>query len=192
MAEDKNKETLTARRDLLAAGAGLLAAGAAGPAAAQQEGDYPVPGLAFAFQADIDLGPIQELGVIDGMRRRIVPIVGGVVSGPRFRGAVMPGGADWQGVRPSDSLTRVWARYWLKAEDGAAISVQNEGLRRGSPEVMKRLMAGERVGPKEYYFRAAPVIEAGEGPHQWMNETVFICTGARGPNKAIIRFYAVT
>lgn len=193
MTDNQDAGDGAARRDLLIAGAaGLLAASVALPAEAQQESDYPVPALTFVFQADVALGPIQELGVIDGMRRRIVPIVGGTVSGPRLKGVVMPGGADWQGIRPSDNLTRVWARYWLKADDGAVISVTNEGIRRAPAAVMQRLMAGAAVSPKDYYFRTVPFFEVGEGPHQWMNETMFVCAAARQPDKAIIRVYAVS
>ncbi|WP_315764379.1 DUF3237 domain-containing protein [Sphingomonas sp. Y38-1Y] len=179
------------RRTMLALGA---AAGAM-PAlaeAAQTMNDYPTPGLEFVFQADVELGPIEELGTIDGIRRRIVPIVGGTVKGPRLNGRVMPGGADWQGIRAGDGLTRVFAHYWLKADDGQAISVQNSGLRRAPPAVMQRMMAGEIVPPGAYYFRACPSFEVGDGPHRWLNETVFICVGARLPNKAIVRVYAVT
>lgn len=62
------------------------------------------------------------------MRRRIVPIVGGSIAGPCLTATVLPGGTDWQGSRPSDGLTRVYARYWLKAEDGATIAVENPGI----------------------------------------------------------------
>lgn len=178
------------RRDLLVAG-GAAAAALAVPARAQ-DADYPEPGLTFAFHAEVLLGPIQEIGVINGMRRRIVPIVGGTVHGPKLQGEIMPGGADWQGVRPEDGLTRVFARYWLKASDGAVIGVENAGIRRAPADVMKRLMAGEAVSPKAYYFRTVPSFEAGEGPHRWLNETMFLCVGARLRDRAIIRCYEIS
>ncbi|MEG3168052.1 DUF3237 domain-containing protein [Sphingomonas sp. LB3N6] len=153
--------------------------------------DFPEPYLEYAFQADVALGPIQELGTIDGVRRRIVPIVGGTIAGPRLSGIVLPGGADWQGIRPGDFLTRVFAHYWVKADDGQIISVQNAGIRRANAAVMKRLMAGEMVPPASYYFRTSPSFEVGDGPHRWLNETVFVAIGARTPDHAIIRVYAV-
>jgi hypothetical protein len=180
------------RRDLLAAGgaiAGMSAAARAGPS---PESPYPEPGLSFAFQADVLLGPVQELGVIDGMRRRIVPIIGGTVAGPRFNGSVRPGGADWQGVRPGDGLTRVEARYWIESDDGVTVGIENNGIRRAPPAVMQRLMAGEQVAPSDYYFRTALFCEAGDGPYRWMNETIFLCVGARRPDRAVIRVYAVS
>jgi hypothetical protein len=175
----------------------LMAAGAAAglsvlPASAQDRGDYPEPGLSFVFQLDVQLAQVQELGMVDGVRRRIIPIIGGRVHGPRLQGDVLPGGADWQGVRPGDGLTRLHARYWLKAADGAVIGVENHGIRRAEAPVMQRLLAGEIVSPHDYYFRATPSFEVGEGPHRWLNESLFICVGARMPDKAIVRVYAVT
>jgi hypothetical protein len=57
---------------------------------------------------------------------------------------------------------------------------------------MQRLMAGEAVAPNDYYFRASPQFEVGDGPHRWLNETMFVGVGARLPDRAIIRVYAVS
>jgi len=42
----------------------------------------------------------QEFGEVPGGRRRIIEILGGTFEGPNIRGRVLPGGADWQLVRP--------------------------------------------------------------------------------------------
>lgn len=178
------------RRDVLVAGTAGIATGAATMAAAPV--DFPEPRLTFAFQAEVLLAQIQELGTIDGVRRRIVPIIGGTVAGPRLTATVLPGGADWQGIRPGDGLTRVWARYWIKTEDGTAIGIENAGIRRASAAIMQRLMSGEVVPPSAYYFRTVPQFEVGEGPYQWLNETVFVGIGARLRDRALIRIYSVT
>lgn len=151
----------------------------------------PVPGLDLAFRVSVALGPIREIGVVDGMRRRIVPIIGGIVAGPRLSGRVMPGGADWQGVRPEDGLARVVAHYWLEADDGATISVLNSGLRHAPPGVLADLSAGLPVPPDAYYFRASPVFEAAGERHRWMNETLFVSVGARLPDSVLLDVYAV-
>lgn len=178
------------RRDLLALSAAALATPAGGAETAGLA--YPEPGLRFVFQIDVALGPVQELGSIDGVRRRIIPIVGGTVHGPRLSGTVQPGGADWQDVRPEDGLTRVHAKYWLKADDGTVIGVDNRGVRRAPLPVIRSLMEGKTVPADAYYFRAAPFFDVGDGPHRWLNESLFICVGAREPSKAIIRIYEVT
>ncbi|NML06653.1 DUF3237 domain-containing protein [Sphingomonas sp. G-3-2-10] len=179
------------RREAIGAGAATLAVGSAGVAKAQDPMSLPEPGLVFAFQVEVTLGPPQELGNVDGVRKRIIPITGGTFSGEKVKGVVMSGGADWQDIRPEDGLTRVFAHYWLKADDGSVISVKNNGIRRAPPEVMKKMMAGEIVPPADYYFRTTPVFDTGAAAHRWLNENVFVCVGARLPDKVVIRTYLV-
>ena len=125
-----------------------------------------------------------------GRLRRIVPILGGDVSGPRLQGTVLPGGADWQAVE-EDGLTNLTARYIIQAADGALISVTNQGVRHGPPDVIRRMLAGQAVEPGSYYFRAAPVFEVRSGPHDWLLRHLFLCTGARRPERVELSFFAV-
>jgi hypothetical protein len=55
------------------------------------------------------------------------------------------------------------------------------GVRHGPPEVMARLAAGERVDPKSYYFRMAPVFETASKKYDWLNRIVAVGTGRREP-----------
>jgi len=105
-----------------------------------------MPALTEVFEARVRVAPAQELGEIGGGRRRIIPILGGTLSGARLSGEVLPGGADWQTIFP-DGRTEVLARYTLRASDGALIGVVNRGVRRGAPEVIARLTAGEKSRP---------------------------------------------
>ena len=68
-----------------------------------------------------------------------------------------------------------------KVVDGTRriIPITAEGLRHGPPEVMDRLRRGEEVDPDEYYFRTVPEFIAPEGPYDWLNNSIFVCTGAR-------------
>ena len=101
--------------------AGAAAALAIASQASAQTG--PAPALTYAFTVRVELAPPVEQGVIDGGRRRFVPIVGGTISGPRLTGTVMPGGGDWQTIYPG-GYTRLDARYFLKAADGTAITTE--------------------------------------------------------------------
>jgi hypothetical protein len=148
------------------------------------------PTLEFVCQADIRVGEPLELGQVSGQRKRVIPILGGDVSGPLLTAKVLPGGADWQAVGPR-GVTEVMARYTLQAADGALVSVTNRGVRRGPPEIMQRLLAGEAVDPALYYFRASPVFEVAAGPHQWLMESLFVCTGARWPDRVALRLFAI-
>jgi hypothetical protein len=148
------------------------------------------PALELAFEARIRVAPAYELGPVPGGIKRVVPILGGEVSGPRLQGQVMPGGADWQVVQ-EDGLTNLVARYTMQVSDGTLISVVNRGIRHGPPDVMRRLIAGQPVEPGSYYFRATPCFEVRPGAHDWLLRHVFICTGARRPDRVDLGFYVV-
>ena len=83
--------------------------------------------LEYAFTIAADLGEIREVGKTHAGVRRVIPIVGGTVTGPSLTGDVLPGGADWNVVRP-DGAIHIWARYEIRISDGPIVSVVNEGL----------------------------------------------------------------
>ncbi|MFM1885164.1 MAG: hypothetical protein RL026_321 [Pseudomonadota bacterium] len=122
--------------------------------------------------------------------RRVVPILGGSFEGPRLKGRIIPGGADWQYVRP-DGVLSLEARYTLEVDDGTRIMVVNRGMRHGPPEVLERIFRGEIVPADAYYFRCTPEFEAPAGPHAWLNESIFIGTAERRLDAAIVRVHRV-
>jgi len=148
------------------------------------------PQLRHVCDIEASVGSIRDLGSMPHGRRRIIPVLGGVVKGPRLQGEVMPGGTDWQYVR-ADGILELEARYSIKASDGAEITVVNRGMRRASPEIMERMSRGEAVDPALVYFRASPVFEAPAGPHEWLNQSIFVCTAARSPDKVQICVFEV-
>lgn len=180
---------MTRRTFAAAPGATLLAA--AGAAAAQAPANFAIPasGLTYVFTAIVKVAPSTDFAGADGARR-MIPITGGSVDGPRLKGEVLPGGADWQAIR-ADGTADLVARYAFKATDGTVIGVVNSGIRRGPPDVMARMRAGEAVDPKLYYFRAAPVFDVAPGPHQWLTENLFVSVGARFASEVRLAFYAV-
>jgi len=149
------------------------------------------PGLDFVFRVTVTVDTPLELGVYDNQRKRIIPITGGVVDGPRFTGEVLAGGADWQSLRVGDGNTQVYARYTLRHEDGTLVSVVNSGVRRGPAEVLAKLAAGEQVDPSLYYFRASPRFDVQPGPHGWLMENTFVCVGKRWPQSVELDIYQV-
>lgn len=151
----------------------------------------PAPALEFAFRVEAVVSGPLEVGVVDGGKRRIIPILGGLLKGPRIQAEVLPGGADWQVLR-DDANTSVLARYTVRTNDGHLISVVNTGIRRGPPEVLKRLAGPEFVDPSTYYFRSTPTFEVADGHYGWLRESVFVCTGAREASRVILDCYAVT
>jgi len=151
--------------------------------------DDAAPRLSLAFELEAEIGPAVEFGQVGGGLKRMVPILGGRVSG-RLQAEVIPGGADWQTIRPT-GVTDLWARYALRASDGAAIVVTNTGLRRASAEVSARLAAGGRVSPSEYYFRSNPVFETGAGAHRWLTEAMFVGVGERWPDTVRLKVFEI-
>jgi hypothetical protein len=71
------------------------------------------------------------------------------------------------------------------------VNVINSGVRRASPPVAARIVAGEAVDPALYYFRTTPVFEAGPGPHQWLVENVFVGVGERLPDLVRLSIHQV-
>jgi hypothetical protein len=148
------------------------------------------PSLELLFEARGLLQPSLVVGETPEGLMRVVPITGGTFEGPRIRGTIVPGGADWQYVR-TDGVAVLEARYLLRTDDDVLIEVCNRGLRHGPEEVMRRLAAGEPVDPNEYYFRAAPSLTAPAGKYDWLNKSLFLCTGARYPTGITLWVYQV-
>ena len=148
------------------------------------------PALRFAFAIKAKVGPIQNLGQTARGHRRIIDILGGEVHGPRLTGEILPGGADWQIVRP-DGTIEVVARYTIRSSTGALIYVQNEGLRVASPEILARMSKGERVPFDSYHFRTAPRFETADPSLQWLQRATFVGVAARTPDRVVIGFHEV-
>src|ERR1700685_3396148 len=107
--------------------------------------ESPSPELAFIFGAQVTVDPPQDLGAFNKGHRRVVPITGGVFSGPDPRGTALSGGGARQLIR-HDGVAELDARYTLRTDDGAEIHVHNRALRHGAPAVMEALLAGGSVG----------------------------------------------
>lgn len=150
----------------------------------------PAPTLTYAFSAMVELLPPIDHGIVEGRRRRFVPISGGSFSGPLLEGNVLPGGGDWQAIG-ADGSTLVDARYALQTTDGTVIEVRNAGVRIASVEVSDRIALGQPVAPDSYYFRTAPRFDVSDGAHAWLRRTMFIARGVRNPDEVIIDFYRV-
>jgi hypothetical protein len=110
--------------------------------------------------------------------------------GPRLKGIVLPGGADWQVIDANDH-TQLEARYSLQTDDGILIAVTNRGVRRGPKEVMQRLLQGQEVSPTAYYFRTTPFFEVGSEKYDWLNHYLFVATCERHPTAVRITVFQI-
>jgi hypothetical protein len=139
----------------------------------------------------VQVGQPIEIGQTAAGERRVVPILGGEVSGPRLRGRVLPAGADYQLIR-ADGVAELHARYVIETQEGSRIYVENSGLRRGPAEAMERLRRGEPVDPALIYFRTTTKFETPDEAFSWLARHIFLGAGVRHPDRVQIAIYKVT
>ena len=149
------------------------------------------PNLSFVADIRVDVGEPIAVGETGAGLRRVIPILGGTVDGPRLSGRVVPGGADFQVLRP-DGVMELEAKYVLEATNGALIYVVNRGLRHGPADAVEKLIRGEPVDPQLIYFRAAPTVETAAPEFMWMMRSLFVCTGTRLPTQVLLSVYEIT
>jgi Protein of unknown function (DUF3237) len=170
----------------LAAGGHRLAHGAEdnAPAASPSAGAR-LPQFEFVYECDATLSPAVELGTTVEGQRRIIPITGGTVRGPKIRAELLNGGWDWNLSR-SDGAGSVEAAYYMKTDDGVLIRIVNKGVGGGAAPT-----PASATGEKFFMF-THPEFEAPVGKYDWMNRSMFIGTlGARkdARNAVLIRVF---
>ena len=82
---------------------------------------------AWTMTLEVEIGPGTVLGPTLSGTTTIIPITGGKVEGPGWRGRILPGGAD-QNTLLLDGFTEFSARYQFVTEEGTLVSVFNEGV----------------------------------------------------------------
>lgn len=124
------------------------------------------PSSLLAWEAVVEIGPRQSLGMAPGGERFIIPILGGQFAGKVhehvLRGKVLPGGADRQLLRP-DGIKELDALYEMQLDDGTVLTVHN------------RVQIDAPVDAPRYAFSHVRVTSP-EGPHAWLNRRVFVGT----------------
>lgn len=150
----------------------------------------PEPKLDRVCSLRVDLAPIREMGRGRAGQRRIIPIIGGRVTGPRLNGRLLHLGADWQTIW-ADGTAELDARYALETDDGALIEVVNYGYRHGPEAVIAALSRGEDVDPATYTMRTQARLETGDTRYAWVNRTLFIGVGGREKDRVLLDLYAI-
>ena len=121
---------MTDRRSFLSAASLAVTVGLPALARAADDASAPmklpegarVPKFEFVYECDATLTPAVEMGKTVEGQRRIIPISGGTVRGPRIRAELLNGGWDWNLSR-SDGAGSVEAAYYMKTDDGVLIRV---------------------------------------------------------------------
>ena len=151
----------------------------------------PAPQLEHVCDLAVTIAAPIDVGLTPAGLRRMIPITGGTVIGPRLNGKVMAGGADFQLILNGGTQAHLDARYVIELDDGSRVFVQNTALRVASLENSQRIMNGQPVDPSAVYFRCQPKLEATTPEWDWLSESQFIGTGRRAPDGVFLSFYRV-
>lgn len=150
----------------------------------------PHPKLEHVCTLIVDLADIRSIGTGRAGSRRTIPIIGGTVTGPHLSGRILNVGADWQTIF-DNGLAELDTRYALETHDGATIEIVNYGYRHGPKEVIDAIARGDQVDPASYYMRTHARLETGDPRYDWVNNTLFVGTGARKETSVQVELYAI-
>ena len=125
------------------------------------------PALEYVMELKVTIDGAYGVGETTHGNRFIIPITGGTFEGPKIKGTVIPGGADYQMIDTAKGRTELEAIYSIRTDDGVNIHVRNCGILYDGPDEN-----GQRV----YYFRTAPKFEAPkDSKYDWLNNAIFVC-----------------
>lgn len=135
-----------------------------------QQADYKVPesatntpSLEFVMQLRVLIGSPVWVGETASGKRQAIPITGGTFEGPRIKGTVLAGGADYQLIQKD--CNNLEAIYNIRTEDGVNIHVRNYGI------------IGQDEGAP--YFFTQPHFEApADSRYGWLNTPLYVCRPA--------------
>lgn len=150
----------------------------------------PTPGLEPAFEVEAHLGQLEDHGATRAGHRRVVPITGGHVRG-LVDAQILPGGADWQLVRP-DGAIEIDTRYTARTPAGEHLYLRTFGVRSGPPEVLQALLRGEPVDPAQYYFRLGVHLETSAPRLAVLQHSLFVASAIRDTDRVRYTAYRVT
>jgi len=139
----------------------------------------------------LDVQPAINVGKTPGVDRRVGVITGGRFEGERLRGTLLPGGSDWQAIRPGDGAWLLNVRIVLKTDDGEIIGMPYTGMRHGPKEVLDRIARGEVVKPTDYYLRIMGSFETASPKYGWLNDVLCVGTGHRLPEGPVYQVFEV-
>jgi Protein of unknown function (DUF3237) len=144
-----------------------------------------MPSLEFVCELKVTTDKLMTVGATAHGERRIIPITGGNFEGPKLKGVVLNGGADYQFANKDNTRTEIEAIYTVKTDDNVLIHIRNVGLSIKTLENAEKLKKGEPMDVSKNYFRAAPKFDApNDSKYDWMNNAIFICRGV--PSKGYV------
>ena len=151
--------------------------------------DPPTTGLDRVFRVDARVGPVEDYGITRAGHRRVVPILGGTVSG-EVEAELLPGGADWQLVAP-DGRLEIDTRYSARTRDGELLHLRTHGIRTGPADVLEAVLRGDAVGADAYSFRVVVTVETSAPRFAHLQDSLLVAAAARGADRVVYDAYRV-
>jgi Protein of unknown function (DUF3237) len=145
--------------------------------------------LEHVFDLHLSFGDETRLGQTSRAHTRLFqPVTGGTVWGPRLKGEIVAGsGSDAASLAQDRAV--IDGQWLIRAADGQFILMKATGYAvvasTGGPW---RGDGPEFASPS---LHLAPIFEAPNGPHAWLNRTVFVGKGDRRRTNASMRIFAV-
>lgn len=130
------------------------------------------PNLEFVVELKVKIDGAFSVGKTVHGNRFVIPITGGTFCGPRIKGEVLSGGADYQLQNEAYKRTDLEAIYCIRTDDGVSIHVRNVG------------MIADDDGKS--YFYTSPRFEAPlDSKYAWLNNGIYICRPSGGADGEI-------
>lgn len=110
---------------------------------------------------------------------------GGVITGPRCNGEVLPGGGDWS-LTGNDGWTRLDVRGQCRTEDGAILYLSYCGVLEPAAEITRAIATGGETSFEDQYWRIAVTVETGDPRYAWLTQSALVGRGriCSGPGVA--------
>ena len=153
--------------------------------------ELPDPVLTQVYRLKAVMGTPLDLGDVLAGHCRVVPLVGGVFTGPELNGKLLPGGsASWQ-IVATDGTARAEIRYTLQTDRGALLYVRSSGVGQVNREVATRSGRDADIDNGERIFHAATRVETAAPDSDWLNKGVFVTVAGRRTVSMVYETYLV-
>ncbi len=130
------------------------------------------PELEYVMELKVTCDAAFSCGQTSRGERVVIPITGGTFEGPKLKGTILNGGADYQYVDHKNARNEIEAIYCIRTDDGVNIHIRNAGL---------IVTSKDEKGNPQFYFRTSPKFDApNDSKYAWLNNAVFVCTTGFG------------
>lgn len=130
------------------------------------------PELEYVMELKVTCDAAFSCGQTSRGERVVIPITGGTFEGPKLKGTILNGGADYQYVDHKNARNEIEAIYCIRTDDGVNIHIRNAGL---------IVTSKDENGNPSFYFRTSPKFDApNDSKYAWLNNAVFVCTTGFG------------